>query len=132
MDWVWSAARLDDGTRLHAVQLRLPNLPPLGVGYVQAPGHGLLELQAVGASARTDQRGLVAGAELVLEPPGLRVAVQPLAFGPLRLVSPDGRVSHFPRAMCRLHSADGRSGLGWVEWNLNQPAADARESVVGG
>ncbi|HEV2980378.1 MAG TPA: phosphotransferase, partial [Solirubrobacteraceae bacterium] len=123
MDWVWSAARLQDGTRLHAVQLRLPNLPPLGVGYVQAPGRELLELQAVGASERVDEAGLVAEAELALQPGDLRLQVQPLAFGPLRLVAPDGRVSHFPRAMCRVRCADGRAGVGWVEWNLNQPTA---------
>jgi hypothetical protein len=29
-------------------------------------------------------------------------------------------VSHFPRAMCRARSSDGRSGVGWMEWNLNQ------------
>jgi len=27
--------------------------------------------------------------------------------------------------MCRLRCADGRSGLGWVEWNLNQPRPEA-------
>jgi Phosphotransferase enzyme family len=123
MDWVWSAARLHDGTRIHAVQLRLPNLPPLGIGYVQSPGRELLELQAVAASERLDESGLIAAADLTLQPGDLRLAVQPLAFGPLRLVSPDGRVSHFPRAMCSVRCADGRSGVGWVEWNLNQPAS---------
>jgi thiamine kinase-like enzyme len=132
MDWVWSAARLQDGTRLHAVQLRLPNLPPLGVGYVQAPGRELLELQAVGASERTDESGLIADADLELQPGDLRLEVRPLAFGPLRLVSPDRRVSHFPRAMCRVRCADGRAGLGWVEWNLNQPPGATGASVVGG
>ena len=38
MDWVWSAGHLDDGTHLHAVELRLPGAPAIGVGYVQAPG----------------------------------------------------------------------------------------------
>ena len=38
------------------------------------------------------------------------------------LVSPDGRVSHFPRAMCRVTTSDGRSGLAWVEWNRNSQA----------
>jgi hypothetical protein len=38
----------------------------------------------------------------------------------LRLVSKDGRTTKFPRAMCLLRSDDGRTGLGWVEWNLNQ------------
>ena len=45
----------------------------------------------------------------------------PLAHAPLRLLAPDGRVSHFPRAMCAIRCADGRTGLAWVEWNLNQP-----------
>ena len=27
MDWVWSAAELDDGTRFHGVELRIPDLP---------------------------------------------------------------------------------------------------------
>jgi hypothetical protein len=58
---------------------------------------------------------------MALEPPGLELEIEPLAFAPLRLASPDGRVSHFPRAMCRLRADDGREGLGWVEWNLNQP-----------
>jgi hypothetical protein len=48
------------------------------------------------------------------------LAVEPLAFAPLRLVASDGRVTHFPRAMCRFTAEDGRTGLGWVEWNLNQ------------
>ncbi|MGH3554144.1 MAG: phosphotransferase, partial [Mycobacterium sp.] len=35
MDWVWSALHLDDGTHLHAVDLRIPGAPAIGVGYVQ-------------------------------------------------------------------------------------------------
>ena len=41
-------------------------------------------------------------------------------------LAPDGRVSHFPRAMCRLQGADGRGGLGWLEWNRSQPPAAGR------
>ncbi len=44
----------------------------------------------------------------------------PRAFGPLLLDAPDGRVSHFPRAMCDVTTSDGRRGTAWVEWNLNQ------------
>ena len=120
MDWMWSALHLDDGTRLHAVQLRMPHTPPLGVGYVQPTSGELIELERVDASEQVGANGLVTHAELVLHPPGLRLEVTPLAFGPLRLVAPDGRVSHFPRAMCRVHSSDGRAGVGWMEWNLNQ------------
>ena len=44
-----------------------------------------------------------------------------MAFGPLLLTAPDGRISRFPRAAARFDAADGRSGLGWIEWN--QPEA---------
>jgi hypothetical protein len=37
------------------------------------------------------------------------------------LTSPDGRVSHFPRAWASVVTDDGRTGIGWVEWNRNQP-----------
>jgi thiamine kinase-like enzyme len=120
MDWVWSAGHLDDGTRIHAVELRLPDAPRFGLGYVQSPGGELVEPDRVAASEETSADGLITAARLALEPPGLELDVEPLAFGALRLVAPDGRVSHFPRAMCRLRTGDGRGGLGWVEWNRNQ------------
>jgi hypothetical protein len=41
---------------------------------------------------------------------------------PVPLTSPDGRVSHFPRAWATVTTADGRTGVGWLEWNRNQPA----------
>ena len=43
-----------------------------------------------------------------------------MAYGPILLEAPDGRVTHFVRAMCRVTAADGRTGSGWVEWNRNQ------------
>ena len=64
--------------------------------------------------------GLVERARIGLSPAGIELDVEPIAFGPLRLQAPDGRLSLFPRAMCRVRAADGRAGLGWVEWNLNQ------------
>jgi hypothetical protein len=120
MDWVWSAGRLDDGERLHAVQVRLPDGLELGVGYVQPSGAEPRELEAVEATEQVSPDGLVTSARLGLHPAGLSLDVEPLAFGPLRLVSPDGRATNFPRAMCRLRSDDGRTGVGWIEWNLNQ------------
>jgi Ecdysteroid kinase-like family len=120
MDWVWSAGELDDGTRLHAVQLRLPELPPIGIGYVQSEGSGVSELERVDAAETLTRSGLIEHARLVLHPAGIELEVAPIAFGPLRLEAPDGRVAMFARAMCRLRAADGRAGLGWVEWNINQ------------
>ena len=45
-----------------------------------------------------------------------------MAFGPLVLTAPDGRVSRFPRAQVEFVTTDGRTGSGWVEWNQPQPA----------
>jgi hypothetical protein len=120
MDWVWSAARLSDGARVHAVRVRLPDGVGLGVGYLQRPGREPTELESVEATEQIATNGLVSSAQLTVQPGALKLGVEPLAFGPLLLVSRDGRTTNFPRAMCRLHSDDGRTGLGWVEWNLNQ------------
>jgi hypothetical protein len=121
MDWVWSAAHLDDGTHLHAVELRLPGMPTIGLGYAQTPGTPLLELTGVAADESVGEDDLIADARLSLDPLELDIELEPLAHAPLRLVAEDGRVSHFPRSMCAVRCADGRRGLAWVEWNLNQP-----------
>jgi thiamine kinase-like enzyme len=123
MDWVWSAAHLDDGTHLHAVELRLPGMPTLGIGYAQSPGKPLLELTGVVADESVGDDDLIDDARLSLAPLALDIELEPLAHAPLRLVASDGRVSHFPRSMCAVRCADGRTGLAWVEWNLNQPDA---------
>ncbi len=38
---------------------------------------------------------------------------------PVRLTAPDGRVSEFARAWVSIDTADGRNGVGWMEWNRN-------------
>ena len=48
------------------------------------------------------------------------MAVEPRYFSPVHLVdeSPDGtRHARFPRALCRFETSDGRTGVGWTEWN---------------
>ena len=79
---------------------------------------GVVEVDAVGASEDVGPDGLITGATLTFG--DLTLAVEPRAFGPLRLEAPDGRVSEFPRAMCRFTAPDGRTGAGWVEWNRNR------------
>ena len=118
-EWMWCAGHLDDGTRLHGVEFRLPDAPRIGIGYVQPPGADLVEVDAVRASEEVGASGLITSARLEFGA-DLALDVEPLAFGPLRLVAPDGRVSSFPRAMCRMRAADGRTGVGWVEWNRNR------------
>jgi hypothetical protein len=118
-DWMWSAFHLNDGTHTHAVTV--PSIPGgLVVGYVQC-GDTLSEVQTVAATQTVDTNGLIRDAQVVTGLDYLTLDVEPLAFGALLLVADDGRISHFPRAMARVRAADGRTGIGWIEWNRNQP-----------
>jgi hypothetical protein len=117
VDWMWSALHLEDGTHTHAVGV--PQMPGYGVGYVQREGT-LEEIDSVTATEQDAANGLPERAQILSGPPELTLELEPLAFGALRLEAPDGRLSLFPRAMCRARTADGRSGIGWVEWNRVQ------------
>ena len=124
-EWMWSAGHLDDGTRFHGVEFRLPDAPRIGVGYLQPPDGDLVELDRVTASEDVGADGLITAAEIGYGDE-LALTVTPLAFGPLRLEAPDGRISEFPRAMCRVVAADGRAGVAWVEWNRNRSVGQSR------
>jgi hypothetical protein len=117
VDWMWSALHFDEGTHTHAVAI--PQMPGFGVGYVQN-GETITEITSADASEVIAENGLIERARIVSGPDELEVEVEPLGFGALRLEAPDGRVSLFPRAMCRVRAADGRTGAGWVEWNRVQ------------
>ena len=120
MDWVWSALHLDDGTHLHGVDLRIADLPPVSVGYIQQPGASVVETTAVDARATFADNGLPLTTTLCMQPGDLEVDVAVQGHAPVRLVAPDGRVSFFPRAWATITTADGRRGVGWLEWNRNQ------------
>lgn len=119
MDWVWNALHLDDGTHLHGVDVRIPGLPPVGIGYVQDEA-GLTELQSVQAEEAFGPDDLPVSTTLRLQPTGLVAAAEIIAHAPVRLESTDGRVSQFPRSWARITMADGRTGVGWLEWNRNR------------
>jgi hypothetical protein len=120
MDWVWSALHLHDGTHLHGVDLRIPGAPPMGVGYAQQPDGELVELTAVTAQEAFGDNDLPVATELTLQPAGIAVTVRIMGHAPVLLTSTDGRVSRFPRAWATVTTADGRSGVGWLEWNRSQ------------
>jgi hypothetical protein len=119
MDWVWSALHLDDGTHLHGVDLRIPGMPPIGVGYIQVEGTPLVELQSVTARETLAPNDLPVSTELTLAPGDVVATIEIAGHAPVRLTSPDGRVSLFPRAWATVCTADGRRGVGWLEWNRN-------------
>ena len=118
VDWMWTALRLDDGTRMHALHVRPPQGKPFSVGYVQDAGGTLTEISGIEADEHVSSDGLVDGARIVVNQAGLDLSIEPVASGPLRFTSPDGRSTAFPRAMCRVVAADGRTGLGWTEWGF--------------
>ena len=120
MDWVWSALHLDDGTHLHGVDIRIPGAPPIGIGYVQRADTALVELQAVTAQETFADNGLPVQTTLTLSPGDVVATVDARGHAPVLLTSSDGKVSQFPRAWVTVTTADGRRGVGWVEWNRNQ------------
>jgi hypothetical protein len=117
MEWVWSALHLGDGTHLHAVDIRLPGAPPIGVGYIQSPSASLVELAAVDARASFADNGLPQSTEITLNPGGLEAVADIRGHAPLRLAAPDGRVAWFARSWVSIRTSDGRDGVGWIEWN---------------
>jgi hypothetical protein len=120
MDWVWSAIHLDDGTHLHGVDLRIPGVEPMSVGYLQRSGEALVPATSVTARSEFADDGLPADATLTFEPGPVSAEIDPRGHAPVRLVAPDGRVSLFPRAWAAVATADGRRGVGWLEWNRSR------------
>jgi hypothetical protein len=116
MNWIWSAGHLDDGTHLHGLDLRIPNTPRMGTGYVQPPGGELTELSGAPAEEQMQPNDL--GGPTTQRFGDVDVTFEPAGHGPLRLEADDGRVALFPRAWGRLRTSDGRSGVGWMEWNV--------------
>ncbi|HTI78504.1 MAG TPA: phosphotransferase [Mycobacterium sp.] len=119
MDWVWSALHLDDGTHLHGVDIRIPGAPPIGIGYLQPPEQPLVELQSVTAREVFGDNDLPQATEIAYGDVTATIDIR--GHAPVLLTGPDGRISHFPRAWATVTTGDGRTGVGWVEWNRNQP-----------
>jgi hypothetical protein len=130
--WCWCSLRLDDGTRVHLADIRVPGMP-MFFGYVQTPGT-VAPLRALRVSEELMEQGFPSRARIELTagvlaggdaPPAgaLGLDITPLAFGPVLLRNDDGRTSRFPRALLECRADDGRPGTGWIEWN--QPDAPA-------
>ncbi|HVU60175.1 MAG TPA: hypothetical protein VHD58_00800 [Mycobacteriales bacterium] len=111
--WCWSSGHLADGTHTHLTDVRIPGME-LAPGYVQR-GNDLRPVVRGWASEDLGSRGLPTAATVHHD--DLAVTFEPIAFGPILLTAPDGRVGYFPRAAARLQTADGRAGVGWIEWN---------------
>jgi len=122
--WCWFAGRLDDGTRVHGADIRIPGAR-MPLGYVQAPGTDVVTVTGLDVTEELGVEGMPTVARARIEPSGIDLTIEPIGYGPLVLTAPDGRVSRFPRAAVRLVAADGRTGSGWIEWN-QPPGTDGR------
>jgi len=118
MEWMWSALHLDDGTHLHGVDMRIPGMGPIGIGYRQRPGEPLREITSVSVVEAFDADGLPTTAEVTIG--DLTVDIEMLGHAPVQLISTDSRVSQFPRVWGTVRTTDGRTGVGWLEWNRNR------------
>jgi len=113
MPWCWTAGRLGDGTAFHAFRPLIDI--PFASGFVAAPGAGEVEnVERFTVDTQLGAEDLPISAAMELA--DLRLSVTPTSHAPVLLEAPDGRVSRFPRALCRFESPDGRSGFGWTEW----------------
>jgi hypothetical protein len=119
MEWVWSALHLDDGTHVHGLDLRIPGAPRMAAGYVQRQGD-VVELQTVIARETFGDDDLPLGTSLEIAPGDTTATIVVRGHAPVLLTSTDGRVSRFPRAWATVTTTDGRTGVGWLEWNRNQ------------
>jgi hypothetical protein len=116
---MWSAFHFEDGTRTHAVTLS--DFPGLMIGYHQKDG-ALTALIAGRSEGQQDLDGLVRSERLVLDDVATTIHVHPTGYGPLRLVSDQGRIAWFTRAMADVVTDEGVRGVGWIEWNRVQTA----------
>ena len=125
--WCWCSLRLQDGTRIHLSDIRIPNLPVF-FGYVQTPSSGAVHpITALSVDERLGEHGFPTRVrmELAAAPAyDIGMDVTPDALGPVLLRDDEnGRTSRFPRAMLRCTTDDGRTGAGWMEFNQPDPAA---------
>lgn len=119
LGWCWMAVHLDDGSRWHSAAT--PAFPGVGMGCFSRDGQ-VTEIASITASADVTPEGLFGDTTEHVEPGGLQLVLSPVSFAPVRMEAPDGRVSLFPRATCRVSASDGRQGTGWLEWNCPQDA----------
>lgn len=116
--WSWTSSALDDGTRTHATHVSLGDDLLYSTGYVQPPGGTPETVATVARGQELGREGLPDSGWTRLD--DLELAIAPVAFSPVLLTGPEGRTSRFPRALCRYRAGDGRTGVGWTEWNQPQ------------
>jgi hypothetical protein len=114
--WVWCSGRLDDGTWWHCARSIVPKIDIFQTGYVVTPDMRLAPVEHVDVDYELDPERLPVAGALGIGDLALTWVAE--LHAPVLLVSPDGKQSRFPRAVCRFETPDGRSGRGWIEFNF--------------
>jgi hypothetical protein len=114
ISWLWSSGRLGDGTAFHGMQANI-GFPIPWPSFALTPDGRLRHLSGFAAETTFGRNDLPRQSRLHV--PGAPMLAVPMAFAPVAMTAPDGRVAHFPRALCRFVADDGRTGYGWTEWN---------------
>jgi hypothetical protein len=118
-EWCWTSGALDDGTRYHGCAVEVGPDARYLPGFVAGASGELEGFYGWDLETALGPEGLPRSARMQLG--GLDLDVTPIEFAPILLTDPfEGRVSRFPRAMCRVQAADGRAGVSWTEWNQPQ------------
>lgn len=112
--WCWTSGRLTDGTAYHASKPLVEGLI-FEPGFVTPSGGDVSAIDGFSVDTTKDAEGIATAAQMRVGP--LALDVTPVGHAPLALEASDGRVSRFPRSMCRVATDDGRTGVGWTEWN---------------
>ena len=112
--WVWTAGALSDGTRFHASRPEIN-----GVRYEPAyvvDGDGLRSALQFDVDVTTGADGFPSTTTMRVN--GLDVVATPELVAGLAMRAPDGRVGLLHRAASTFVTSDGRTGVGWMEYNL--------------
>ena len=116
MPWCWTAGRLGDGSAFHAFR-PLVDIP-FASGFILDPSGDVRNVERFTVDTEVGAEGLPVTAAMDVD--GLQLSVTPTQHAPVLLTSSDGKVSRFPRSLCRFDGSQ-ETGWGWTEW-LQPPA----------
>lgn len=114
--WVWCSGRLDDDTWWHCARSIVPKIDIFQTGYVVTPDMALHPQEKIGIDYELDDEELPIRGTLAVGDLDLTWTAE--LHAPVLLVSPEGKASRFPRAVCAFETPDGRKGRGWIEFNF--------------
>ena len=114
--WVWCSGRLDDDTWWHCARSIVPKIDIFQTGYVVTPDMALHPVEKIGVDYELDAEELPIKGSLKVGDLDLTWTAE--MHAPVLLVSPEGKESCFPRAVCAFETPDGRKGRGWIEFNF--------------